>query len=578
MRRRVREDDNNPFRQSPGDGQERLWLRQSATFTVNGQTRTVEIALPVRPGTAPDEVEALLDEADAGMRRLARRLDAHVAEATGALLSADASQASAAQSAAQHATHGAPTPPARTIAEAPHAAPSPASPMTPAPVASQSSPAPQPSSARPATAPAPAGSRPAPATTARPAPADQPTARTQPETPQPATRPAAPMQSTRVDSRAPAAPTASEPAAPPMPPVSADGPELSRAEFLAAANALGYNPKQAMDKLNVRSLNGLNLREALAVLQRQSLRGDAAPAPASSEAPRPKATDTTTAAMGNARSAGQPTTPTNGARPAAAPTPAAPQTPTPRPAYGFDEEDEADITFDLSDEPPDDFGVLYPEQPAPTPANAYAPNGASGGAPYAYDDLDDLDELDDLDDLDNLAPLSATDAFALDTPSIAETGGAADEASAGDNGQASVRSIIARLRTARGGGVPAQQQRTAYRNIVIAQLGEEMASALVRGVWRITPERLGPEQLDAINQWGKEDAFADEVVLALAALEDERATAQSAAPAAPAAQPTRPAPRSATRSTSARTGAQRQGEDAGAPPPTPSSRARAPRA
>ncbi|HKV85386.1 MAG TPA: hypothetical protein VJN88_12580, partial [Ktedonobacterales bacterium] len=57
---------------------EYLWLKQSATFTINGQTRTVEIAVPLRPGATADEVEALLNEADAGMERLARHLDARV--------------------------------------------------------------------------------------------------------------------------------------------------------------------------------------------------------------------------------------------------------------------------------------------------------------------------------------------------------------------------------------------------------------------------------------------------------------------------------------------------------------------
>ena len=38
---------------------EYLWLKQSVTFTVNGQTRTVEIALPLRPGATVDEVEAV---------------------------------------------------------------------------------------------------------------------------------------------------------------------------------------------------------------------------------------------------------------------------------------------------------------------------------------------------------------------------------------------------------------------------------------------------------------------------------------------------------------------------------------
>ncbi|HZC79754.1 MAG TPA: hypothetical protein VE258_18510, partial [Ktedonobacterales bacterium] len=70
------------MRQGENDG-EHIWLRQSVTFTTNGQTRTVEIAIPLRPGATADEVEVLLSEADAGMERLARHLDARIASALG---------------------------------------------------------------------------------------------------------------------------------------------------------------------------------------------------------------------------------------------------------------------------------------------------------------------------------------------------------------------------------------------------------------------------------------------------------------------------------------------------------------
>src|SRR5260370_42509392 len=62
---------------------EHIWLRQSATFAVDGQTRMVEIAIPLRPGASAEEVEALLRQADAGMERLRHHLDARVAAARG---------------------------------------------------------------------------------------------------------------------------------------------------------------------------------------------------------------------------------------------------------------------------------------------------------------------------------------------------------------------------------------------------------------------------------------------------------------------------------------------------------------
>ncbi|HLJ81710.1 MAG TPA: hypothetical protein VKT52_09515, partial [Ktedonobacterales bacterium] len=100
----------------------------------------------------------------------------------------------------------------------------------------------------------------------------------------------------------------------------------------------------------------------------------------------------------------------------------------------------------------------------------------------------------------------------------------------------------------RGGGAPTTHQRSAYRNVVVNELGEPETVALVRGLWRVNPERLGPEQLDALISWGKRDTFAEEAADVLAALRAERQQAAAAASEAPAAPTTpaasRPAPRS----------------------------------
>ena len=60
---------------------EHIWLRQTVTFTVNGQTRTLEIGIPLARNASAQDVEALLGVADAGMSALSRRLDAQVTEA-----------------------------------------------------------------------------------------------------------------------------------------------------------------------------------------------------------------------------------------------------------------------------------------------------------------------------------------------------------------------------------------------------------------------------------------------------------------------------------------------------------------
>ncbi|MGE5333479.1 MAG: hypothetical protein ACM3N4_02160, partial [Nitrososphaerota archaeon] len=58
-----------------------IWLRQTITFTVDGQTRTLEIGIPVPRSATAQDVAALLEVADAGMSALSRRLDARVNEA-----------------------------------------------------------------------------------------------------------------------------------------------------------------------------------------------------------------------------------------------------------------------------------------------------------------------------------------------------------------------------------------------------------------------------------------------------------------------------------------------------------------
>src|SRR5262245_22621020 len=58
---------------------EHIWLRQSVTYTHEGQTRTIEIALPIRPDAPPEEIARLLAQAEAGMAQLTTSLDRRIA-------------------------------------------------------------------------------------------------------------------------------------------------------------------------------------------------------------------------------------------------------------------------------------------------------------------------------------------------------------------------------------------------------------------------------------------------------------------------------------------------------------------
>ncbi|HEU5441691.1 MAG TPA: hypothetical protein VFU88_20580 [Ktedonobacterales bacterium] len=435
---------------------EHLWLRQAVTFTADGQTRTLEIGVPVRLGASPEEIEAMLGEADGGMTRLTAHLDARIAAALG---------------------HPMPVP-VPVPAEPPAA-------MSPSKVPAAQLAAEQPS---PATPPAAA------------------------ERPQPALAPAAPPAPTTPPRTAPAERAATSPAAsgirerptpaatPPHPATSAASSEpLAIKDFIAAVQSeLGLNPKQAMDQLGVKSLSGLNLREALEMLRRQALRGDDA-----------GADDAGTAVDASSQSA-----PEAQPRPASTsvpvPTPAAPE-PDGTPRYFEEEDDAADITY------------TFDEQDLAADAGA-----GYGAAEYPAED----DLLDELDELPDFGPPPPAPSRVRGRAPVRETAAKPQAAASEPDHEATAETpvaepsrasrIIGGLRGMRAGGAPTTQQRTAYKNIVVAELGEPKVKSLIAGVWRTSPEKLGPEQLDALISWGKRDTFAEDVELVLAALRAER--------------------------------------------------------
>lgn len=456
------------MREMERDG-EHIWLRQSVTFTAAGQTRTVEIAIPLRPGASAEDVEALLSEADAGMERLSRRLDDRVS----ALLNGSPAPAVTPAETLPPAQAAAPVTPnePRQAEQPPQRMEAPTKPPTkpPAHAAPSGAAAATPSEAAPARPAAPAPSRPA----------------AQPD------RPPSPVASSPVAS-SPSRARHSGPLADAQP--TPQEPDITRPEFIAAAQELGLNVKQAMDRLGVRSLEGLNLREALEVLRRQAVRDDAAP-------------------VASARSS-SPATP-------AAP---APRRAAPEPRY-FDEEDDLDVTFSVEGE--DELEDDLEEEAAP-----YAAGTPSGEG--AFDPLEELDEG-DLDDVPDFGPPpsasrgapsasrrshAATPQRAAAPAPVADTGDQDISGAGGDRARA--LQILGQLRAAHGGGAPTSYQRTAYRNIVARELGEPEAAALVRGVWRTTPERLTAEQLDALVSWGKQDTFGEEAALVLATLRADR--------------------------------------------------------
>lgn len=490
---------------------EHIWLRQAVRFTVGDQRRTLEIAIPVPVGAPADEVERLLRQASEGMERLTRHLDERVAALTGGLAAPRAVDAAHTDHIEVPSTSGEIS--ASTLA-----------PVETAPATSDT--------AQPATAlvPTHALEPEQPLTPRREEGAEHPTQaapgateRAPTRTPQAAPQPARPepMRPTTPAAGASSRPTASTPGS--QPPVAArpaaasapktSAPDLTRRDFLAETTALGLNPRQVMERLGVRSLDGLNLREALEVLRRQMVR------------------DTGVADVESSVPADMPAAPAS---------PRAAVAPISAPATAgkyFEEEDDFDISFALPDEDPTDLDLVAGQA------------AESGSGAFADDDLADLDDLDDVPDFgQSTPPAAAVPAPArraapatrtASTQSAAPTPGGAVAASGPLSlpQRARARDLMARLRATPAGGTPTRGQLTAYANIIVDQLGAATAAALVQGLWGTRVDRLGTDQLNALIQWGKDDEFAVEAPAVAAALQAERAAAEAGNGAAP----TRPA-------------------------------------
>lgn len=204
-----------------GESGDHIWLRYGTQFTLNGRTHTIEMSIPMPIGADEVTREQLLREADAGMNQLSDHVENRVAQM---LQRAQPNQGKLPT----------PTPLARS------------SPQT-----------------RPASIPA-QQTGPQPLQVARAYEGAEPlapVARTrekEPEAP-PAQEAVAAAPITRSDIGA---------SMPSIPPGESGG-NLSLQQFIGYIREnMGLSPKQAMDILKIKSLSGVNLREALEHLQK----------------------------------------------------------------------------------------------------------------------------------------------------------------------------------------------------------------------------------------------------------------------------------------------------------------------
>jgi hypothetical protein len=545
---------------------EHIWLRQSVRFTVGDQERTLEIAVPIRPGADADEVERLLAEAGAGMDRLTTHLDARVATV---------------RAGPQAAASGVPV-----VVPAPVAP----GPVTPAPIVQAPS-APTPSAPTPS---APAHDVPErervvaerrpnvepespPASTRRPPErperAETEHARAEHPEPEPTLSEPKPAEVTRSARTPPPSqrPAASAPAASAPEHTAALAP-IDRRQFLAETQGLGLNPRQVMDQLGVRSLDGLNYAEALETLRRQHLRAESGAAessstafgssgngssgavPARAHAPTASTPERRAPAASSAPPSPARATGATEARPPASP-PSAPSSAAPprtSTAY-FDEEDDLELTPGMEDELDEDFALGENDEAGPG-VDDYGDDGEDEDEGIETIDLDELarddprgpgvavtdarDGQDGQEELDDVPDFAAG-------PAVPRAGAGSNEGRGADHvalaaggldalrRRGRARELVERFRAVSKTGTPQERQLSSYNHAVAGQIGAEDAAFLTRALFRTTPERTSRDQLQELISWSKEDAFADEAADVLALLRAARPT-DAAAPEASA--------------------------------------------
>ena len=198
------------------DGNPYIWLRYTTQFSVGGRTHTIEMGVPVPIGASAELREQLIREAEIGMEQLTRRVEYRAAQI------------------AQRSTR--PPEPQRTQAPAtirPNQAPS------------------HEENARSSSAPTAVGSS-----------SNTPTPTPTREAPQPLSL----HEKQSMTAPARQSGTVSMPVTPNLQGEANSNMKLS--QFMQAIReSWGLTPKQAMDLLNVKTLNGMNYRDALRKLQ-----------------------------------------------------------------------------------------------------------------------------------------------------------------------------------------------------------------------------------------------------------------------------------------------------------------------
>jgi hypothetical protein len=276
---------------------------------------------------------------------------------------------------------------------------------------------------------------------------------------------------------------------------------MKLSQFMQAIrDAWGLTPKQAMDLLHVKTLNGMNYREALRQLQplvegnarETATPGSANNAPVVSQ-PKP--------AEERRRSQASPP---NVAEGRGRPQGTAPSNPSPPlPIRTYD-----------SQPAPAPQSPVSSKTSSPTPPVRPAPGALAGPA--------------------NIPVIPIKDEMIRDAPRRVYKFDEEDEELEEEKEEESEEQhVIARLKLdelkeVRGTSLASSGRLTVLQNVLNSQISEEQLQHLIQSVWGVTGvKKLKVDQVEALISWAKEDYFVEEVESVLALIDGEESHARS---------------------------------------------------
>jgi hypothetical protein len=417
------------------DGNPYIWLRYTTQFSAGGRTHTIEMGIPVPLGASAEMREQLIREAEMGMEQLTRRVESRVS---------------------QMLQRSARPPETARVQE-------------PAIIRSGQASQQEPGSRIMTGPPAATGTRSTTPAPAREGPQPLPL-----HEKQPATMPV--RQSGPVSM-------------PVTPGVQGDASSnMKLSQFMQAIrDTWGLTPKQAMDLLNVKTLNGMNYREALRQLQ-----------PLVEENTRETATPDS---ANKAPVVSQPKPAGEQGQPQGSPPPPNTSPPPPLRAYGSQS---ASVS------------------PSPASSKPSSPTPLARPVPGALDGPANIPVIPIKDEMIREAPRRVYKFDEEDEELVEE------KQEENEEQRVIARIKLDELKEVRGASVATQGRLTVLQNVLNSQISEEQLQRLIQSVWGVTSvKKLKVDQAEALISWAKEDYFVEEVEAALALIDGEESHARS---------------------------------------------------